>query len=183
MCNVYRRVVAILALVVLAACSPRLDWRELSAADGMVRVAFPAKAHSQTRPLDVGGEELPFTLTAATVGRAVFAVGYMDLPPTAQDETTRQRYIQALEDSLAQNLAAERIERRSVEIRHVRGGDAPAAPGHELELHGTPNEQPAWMLARILLLGDRLIEVAAVGPEADLEREAAQTFVESLRVQ
>lgn len=183
MCNFYRRVIAIVALIALAACSPRLDWRELSAADGMVRVAFPAKTHSQTRPLDIGGEEIPFTLTAAAVGHAVFAVGYVDLPPAAKDDAARQRYVQALEDSLVQNLTAERIERRTIEIRHARGNDASTTIGHELELHGTPNEHSVWMLARVLLVGNRLIEVAAVGPEKDLAQEAAQTFVNSLRIQ
>lgn len=185
MCNLLRNLFAALAcLLVLGACSPKLDWRELSAADGVVRVAYPAKANSQTRPLAIAGRELPFTLTAAAVGRAVFAVGHVDLPPeVAQDETTRALYVQALEESLAQNIGADAIERRNIEIRHVRGAAGPGVAGHEIELHGTPNEQPSWILARILMVGNRLIEVAAVGPEAELPADVARSFVDSLRVQ
>lgn len=184
MCNALRHVlVALTSVLVLGACSPQLDWRELSAADGVVRVAYPAKARSETRPLAIAGQELPFTLTAAAVGRAVFAVGHVDLPAeVAGDAAVRAQYVHAMEESLARNIGADAIERRDVEIRHVRGAAGPSVAAHEIELHGTPHEQPSWLLARILLVGNRLIEVAAVGPEDELSAEVARTFVDSLRV-
>jgi len=168
-------------LVLMVACSPSLDWREMSAADGSVRVAFPAKPRSETRPLPVEGRELPFTLTAATVKGAVFAVGYLDLPANVADDTEkREAYRRALEDSLTRNLQAGDVHREQVPVRRVAGSSTLQAD--ELELHGEPAGEPAWLLARILLVNDRLIEVAAVGTESALSNETARTFVDSLRV-
>lgn len=184
MCNALRHIaIALSCLFVFGACSPQLDWRELSAADGVIRVAYPAKARSETRPLIIAGQELPFTLSAAAVGRAVFAVGHVDLPPeVVADDSQRARYVRAMEESLAKNISAEAIERRDVEILNVRGAAGRSVPAHEIELHGLPNEQPAWILARILLVGNRLIEVAAVGPQDELSADVAHSFVNSVRV-
>lgn len=183
MCNFSpRALLAIVIVTAFTACSPALDWREMPAADGTVRVAFPARPKSETRPLSIAGEPVPFTLTAATVKGAVFAVGYLDLPASlVDDEEKRQQYKQALEDSLARNLQAEDIQRRAVSVRHAHGQKEVAAD--ELELHGEPADTPTWMLARVLLVENRLIEVAAVGPEKALTPDAARTFVDSLRVQ
>ncbi len=164
------------------ACSPALDWREMTAADGAVRVAFPARPHSQTRSLPVAGVPVPFTLTAATVDGAVFAVGHLDLPEgIASDETQRRQYKQVLEDSLTRNLQAGEAQRRAIQVRYVHG--TRTQEGDELELHGEPAGKPAWLLARVLVVGNRLIEVAAVGPQDTLTPDAARTFVDSLRVQ
>lgn len=172
--------VATLALLLLA-CSPELDWREMPAADGSVRVAFPARPDSETRPLPVAGEALPFTLTTARAAGAVFAVGYLDLPPAvAGDDSQRAHFQGVLEESLTHNLQADEIVRRTVEVRHIDGRTTRTAD--ELELHGKPGGEPTWMLARVLLLGNRLVEVAVVGPET-LSAETARTFVDSLRVQ
>jgi len=185
MCNSsVRTLAAAFLLAALTACSPRLDWREMPAADGAVQVAFPARPHSETRELPVAGQPVPFTLTAAAAADAVFAVGYMDLPAdVAADPAQREQYVAAMEDSLARNLQADQTQRRAVQVRHVRNPSQPPLPADELELHGTPNGESAWMLARILLVENRLIEVAAVGRTESLTPDAARMFVDSLRVQ
>ena len=66
--------VAGLALLV-AACSPSYNWREVDVADGHVRAAFPDRVMTDTRDLKLDTHTLSFTLASATVGEAVFAVG------------------------------------------------------------------------------------------------------------
>lgn len=172
---------AAILLTLLTACTPEHNWREMPAADGAVRVAFPSRPHSETRDLPLAGESVPFTLTAAMVGNTVFAVGHLDLPATTADTTLEQaRYKQVLEDSLARNLQASQVERRSVQVRGVAGNRLHAAD--EIEVRGEPGGKPAWLLARIVLVGNRLIEVAAVGPTDELTNQTARTFVDSLRL-
>ena len=83
---------AILALaLLLAACSPRYNWREVDVADGRVRAAFPDRVQTETRQLRLDTHTLSFTLASATVGEAVFAVGSAPLPPEiAADPVARQ---------------------------------------------------------------------------------------------
>lgn len=172
---------AAILLTLLAACTPEHNWREMPAADGAVRVAFPSRPQSETRDLPLGGESVPFTLTASVVGNTVFAVGHLDLPPGTADTAAEQaRYKQVLEDSLARNLQASGMERRNVQVRGVAGNRLHAAD--EIEVRGEPGGKPAWLLARIVMVGNRLIEVAAIGPAEELTTQTARTFVDSLRL-
>lgn len=182
MCNSSLRAFgAAILLTLLAACTPEHNWREMPAAEGSVRVAFPSRPQSETRELPLAGETVPFTLMASVVGNTVFAVGHLDLPPGVADtELEQTRYKQVLEDSLTRNLQASGMERRNVQVRAAAGKRLHAAD--EIEVHGEPGGKPAWLLARIVLVGNRLIEVAAVGPTDELTTQTARTFVDSLRL-
>jgi hypothetical protein len=48
-------------------------------------------------------------------------------------------------------------------------------------VHGKIRDQASWLLGRVYLLDRRLIEVVALGPDEELPKEVAQTFVQSLR--
>lgn len=182
MCNSSLRAFgAAILLALLAACTPEHNWREMPAADGAVRVAFPSRPHAETRELPIAGESVPFTLMASVVGNTVFAVGHLDLPPHVAGTTAEQaKYRQVLEDSLARNLQAKDMERRTVQVRQAAGNRTREAD--EIEVHGEPGGKPAWLLARIVTVENRLIEVAAVGPTAELTEQTARTFMDSLRL-
>lgn len=182
MCNSSLRAFgAAILLTLLAACTPEHNWREMPAAGGSVTVAFPSRPQSETRELPLAGQPVPFTLMASMVGNTVFAVGHVDLPESAAGTASEQaRYKQVLEDSLARNLQASQVERRSVQVRGVAGNRLHAAD--EIEVHGEPGGKPAWLLARVVLVGNRLIEVAAIGPEDELTTQTARTFVDSVRL-
>ena len=186
MCNITRRrgllALALVASGLAGACTPALNWREMPAADGVVIVAFPARPQTETRTLPVAGSSAPFTLTTAQVDGAIFAVGHIVLP-AAIDAADRDRYRAALEDGLARNLQATERTRRDVQIRAAGHGTRSPVPAHELEFSGSPNGEPAWLLARVVLVGDRLIEVAALGPRRALSEETARTFIDSVRMQ
>ena len=72
--------ILVMALLV-SACSPRYNWREVDVADGRVRAAFPDRVQTETRALRLDTHTLSFTLATATVGEAVFAIGSAPLPP------------------------------------------------------------------------------------------------------
>lgn len=134
--------------------------------------------------MKVAGYELPFTMSATQAGGAVFAVGYMDLPPeTLQDRELAAEIIKAVGYSLARNLQGEPVTRGQVEVRYAHDPGRTPLTAEEFEVHGNPAGEPMWLLGRVLVVGNRLIEVAALGPESALSREAARTFLNSMRVQ
>src|SRR5690348_2571359 len=67
--------------ILLGACTPTYNWREVLIADGAARATFPARTATDTRDIPLAGQTLRFSLTSARVGDAVFAVGYAPVPP------------------------------------------------------------------------------------------------------
>lgn len=156
--------------LLLAACSPNYNWRELDVADGRVRAAFPARVQTETRQLALGGQTLSFSLTAAQVNGAVFGVGYAPLPAAvAADPAARRALGEALMQSLYANL----------------GRDAPQALpayGQDIEVHGEAGEQAGWLLARVWVTDSMLIEAVAAGTEASLPADRAHEFMNGVWV-
>lgn len=56
---------AALAAVLLGACSPEYNWREVRAADQGYVVMLPGKPASMTRTIQLDGLEVPMTMQGA----------------------------------------------------------------------------------------------------------------------
>lgn len=98
----------ILMLGLLLGCSPEYNWREVAVADGMVRAIFPGKPETAKRVLSFAGNDIEFSLTAATVKDAVFAVAYAPLPEALKnDESARVNMGRTVIASFYQNLGLE----------------------------------------------------------------------------
>lgn len=153
--------------MLLVACSPRFDWREMPNAEGRYVASFPARPRTLSRALPLAGQARRLTLTSAQVGDALFAVGYVDAPgaaPAVRD---------ALRQAMLANLKAKEMRSDRVSVGSV--------VADEVEARGRLGESDAWMLARYALVGERVYEVLALGPTKALPREAAETFMASFR--
>ena len=158
------------AALLLAACMPSYNWRELEVADGHARAAFPARVQAETRDITLGGQTLRFTLTMAEVNNAMFAVGHAPLPPDiASDPAARDALGRALTQSLYANL----------------GAQAPQplpAYGDEIVVHGRAGQQAGWLMARVWVTDTMLIDAVAAGTEQTLPVERAQEFVRAVKI-
>lgn len=154
-----------LSLLVLTACTPDFNWRELSVADDRVMLAFPSKVQTEKRPVQLADITLEFSLTAASVGPAVFAIGYAALPKDTT-VTTEKALIKALLTSLygqhSQTMTQEALE------------------GKVFELETVVVKQPSWLMARVFVHRGMLIQVVVSGPKKSLPREQALEFMRSL---
>ncbi|MBO9353282.1 hypothetical protein GG851_04705 [Bordetella petrii] len=156
--------------LLVAACTPSYNWREMDVADGHAHAAFPAKVQTQTREIALGGQTLRFTLSMAEVDGAMFAVGHAPLPPgVAGDPAARDALGQALTQSLYANLGAQ--------------SPLPLpAFGDEIEVHGQAGQQPGWLLARVWVTDTMLIDAVAAGTAQSLPKERAQEFVRGVKL-
>lgn len=176
------RIFFVLLLAALAACSPKFDWREMPTAEGAVRVTFPARPRPDRREVDIAGHTLPLTFDIAPVDSSIFAVGYIVLPDSIMNDPAElARVADAFEDVLRANLRGTLTYRREVSLKQVPSDTRKVLRAVELEVHGTAANMPSWMLGRVYVLGNHLIEVVALGREDELPREAAETFVQSVR--
>lgn len=157
---------ACLVAVGLCACTPDYNWRETTVADGNAQIAFPSRVMTQDRLLSVDGTKLNFSLTSASVGQAVFAVGYAKLGADAGED-----FIQSLARRLVNSLTAS-----------GGGGEPPpgAFEGELFELDTVVAGQPSRMVARVIVHRDILLQVVASGPKSALNREQAMDFMRSL---
>lgn len=162
------RLIAVALL--LAACSPSYNWREMDVADGHVRAAFPAKVQTQARDISLGGHRLRFTLDMAEVDGSMFAVGHARLPEAVAGDPAARL---ALRDALVQSL-------------YANLGARPATPlpgdGEVIEIHGQAGERPGWILARVWVTDTLLVDAVAAGSPQGLPRERAQEFVQAVKI-
>lgn len=154
-----------IVFALLLGCTPEFNWRELSVADDHVVLAFPAKVQTEQRQLQIDDYKLVFSLSAANVGPAVFAVGYAPLP---QDLGATQ------EMSLKRALLGSLFGTSGKEITQA------ALEGKMFELETVVAKQPSVLVARVFVHRGMLIQVVSSGPEKSLPREQAQEFIRSL---
>lgn len=157
----------VLLSVLMVACSPEYNWREVAVDDTVGLVLFPDKPRTQTRALDFSGYEVVFRLTAAEAGKTTFAVGYAPWPePMAADASLRHSMGQAVIASLYGNF----------------GHEAPA----ELPDFGERFEISGAKVGGMLLQGQvwlsptGLVEGLAVGPADNFPHESAKQFLDSV---
>ena len=154
-----------LVLALLLGCSPEFNWREMGVAEDRAILAFPAKVQTEQRPIQIDGQTLAFSLSAANVGPAVFAVGFAALPED-MSESAQQSLKRALLTSL-----------------FAASGQAPtqaALDGQLFELETLVAKQPSLLIARVLSHRGMLMQVVASGPTQALPREQALEFMRSL---
>ena len=149
---------------VLAACSPKFDWREVRGTSAPFVVLLPAKPATHTRSVNLDGISVDMTMTAADAGGVTFAVGTAELPDAAQ----AQHALTAMKTALVRNIGGT-----------VRKETAPAAGTLEVEAAGTDSR---LLLARFIARDKRIYQVIAVGKESALPPEAADTFFTSFKL-
>ena len=156
--------------MLLAGCSPDYNWRTVAVADGMVKAIFPDKPRTQERTLDFSGHKVQFTLTAATVDDAVFAVGYAALPETLRtDEAARNEMGRAVIRSFYQNLGLAVPE------------NLPAF-GTRFDLEGQSPKGPVKLQVKTWMLPHALVEGIVTAPATSFPEQQANEFFGGLGV-
>lgn len=179
---------ALTALVVLvAACSPRFDWREIrQPADGFV-VALPDKPQTVVREIafdhPAGRVQAEMSMLSTGVGPSLFAVGSVHLPAFAVDTPAAlSATLDWFSDGLLRNVQA--AQARPAEAgrpaglgtRTLRATRAFAAEGK------AGSGRPAQLAVRLYVVDDRLYQLVALGAEGEIPSLALETFFDSFRL-
>lgn len=162
-----RKAVLIAFATLLAACSPKFDWREVRGTSAPFVVLLPAKPASHTRSINLDGLEVSMTMTAADVDGVTFAVGTAQLP----DEAKAQQALTAMKTALVRNIGGS--------IRKEKAS-APGAIPMSIEVEAAGAESRV-LLGRFVANGRHIYQVIVVGKEQALSREAAEMFLASFK--
>lgn len=181
-----RRVTGLAALSVMAACTPKYDWRTVQGNGAPYSVLLPAKPSSLTRTVNLGGIQASMTMTAAEIDDVTFAVGTAELPDPAQ----AQAALTVMKDTMVRNVGGVVLQEKNIaEPAGIRidldAGPAPAVPGAAPGTGPAPAARSAGtasvLHARFIAHQRRVYQVIVVGPEKSMRSEAVDTFLTSFK--
>lgn len=162
------------AALLLGACSPRYDWREVRGSDAPFTVLLPAKPSTLSRPISLGGTQVTMTMTATEVGAVAFAVGSAELADAAAADAA----LEAMKTTMVGNIGGT--------VRHETAGISGGGRSIELEAVGVPparGGEPVLLAARFTARGQRVYQAIVLGPEQAVPREAIDTFLTSFKTE
>lgn len=164
---------ALLSLVLLVACAPTLDWREVRPDATGLALWLPCKPASHARELMVAGRKVTLTLHACNAGGVTWALAHADM----RDPATIGAALRALRAAAAQNVGAP----SSTSLRPLPiSGQTPQAESGLIELAGRlPDGSAIRAQVAVFSRGTQVFQATAMG--AHLDAEAAQTFLSSIR--
>lgn len=165
---------AVAALAALAvACSPALDWREVSSPEGGFAVLFPGKPRSEARAIVIDGAEVSMRMFSVHADGLAFGAGYADFPPGASPEA-RARRMAATRDALVANVDGRITAQAEVTLDGHRGVDFRA--------RGRVRDADYFVAGQVYAVGDRLYQLAVVAREDAAARADAELFLGSFRL-
>jgi hypothetical protein len=160
------------AMVLLTACSPALNWREVRPEGTRLALLLPCKPDKAEKTVPLGGPATPLSMLGCDAGDATFAVAVAQLGDAAQAAPVLAQW---------QNLT----------LAHMKAGPAQLSP---LKLSGGAGAPPAVLVkaqgrradgttvsgqAAYFAQGSQVFQVVLYS--AHISPEVAETFFSSLQ--
>jgi hypothetical protein len=163
------------ALVLISACSPRFNWRDVRSEDGFVAL-FPARTERDSRTVLLGHESANMTLTGAEVDHITFAIGVANFSDRANLDQARVDY----ENSLLANFKGATPSRSTVETALV--GSKASINAEQLTLA----DAKLSVVARFAVRSNRIVEILVAAPVTIANdpkvKEARDMFFDSVQL-
>ena len=161
----------LLAGTLLAACSPKYNWRDYASPDAPYKVMFPAKPASFTRTIDLDGMQISMTMTAAEVDGATFAVGAAEAPDEAHARTALPAMMKALLRNIGAGDGGGRFN-----------ADASGRTTGDIDATGSTNGVPVRLVGHFEARGKRFYQVIVLGKADALPPEQVEQFLTSFKL-
>jgi hypothetical protein len=160
--------------VLLVACTPTLDWREVRPSGTSLVALMPCKPTRQVRPLPLGGAPVPVELLACAAGGTTWSLTAADLGDAARVPDV----LTALRSARARNLEGQEIASQTFQVT----GMTPYPQAVRFLVSGRrPDGEPLVEHAVVFAQGPRVFQAAALGGKP--LPDALETFFGGLRLQ
>lgn len=166
-------------MAMLAACSPKYNWRDYSPPDAAYRVTFPAKPASYTRTINLDGKNLQMSMTAAEVDGAVFAVGAAQ----AADAATAQEALAAMKTALVRNIDGTVTSEKDAAAATSADGKASQSVSSDVEADGSHQGVRMRLVGHFVARDKRFFQVIVIGPAKAIAPEQTEQFISSFKLQ
>jgi hypothetical protein len=181
------RIGAAALCLLLAACTPRFDWRDFRQPEAGFAVALPGKPQTLVRAIafehPAGPVRAEMTMVSTGVDETLFAVGTVRLPPSALEPPAalaatldwfREGILRNVQAAGASPGAA--ASPAGLGTRDLRAAQAFTAAGT------AGRGRPAQLAVRLYVVDDRLFQLVALGAEGEIPPQALETFFDSFRL-
>lgn len=162
------------ACAALAACTPELDWRELSVPEGRYSVLLPGKARSESRTLATASGAVVMTMHAYSLKRGTMGVAYTDYPPAALAASGAREQMDAARDTLMRNISGG--------VRSEEGVIIDGISGRQIYAEGHAGADEVILKARFVVAGSRLYQIAYVGAKDGVAMADVDMFLTSFKL-
>jgi hypothetical protein len=173
---------AVAGVLILSACTPKFDWREVRGSDAPFVVLMPAKPLTLSRSVNLAGTPITMTMTAAEIDGVSFAVGSAELPDPAQ----AQAALSAMQTALVKNINGAIRHQKSSAVAQSSGTAASQTKAIEIEARSEPvaaSGGQAWLLlARFIAQDRRVYQAVVLGRANAVSRDAADIFLTSFKL-
>lgn len=151
---------ALLASLMLQACSPALDWRQVRPEGWQLQLDLPCRPATQTRLLPLAGAPVELTLLACSVDKHTFALASTDL----QDPGRVGPALRALGQAARANVQGQVEQKLAARVK----GMTPQADALQWRLRGQrPDGQAVQAQVLVFAHGTRVFQATLIGAVAD----------------
>lgn len=167
---------SVLLGLLLAGCSPALNWREAGPPHVDILLSFPCRPQTVTQPVRLAGRQLSMSMTGCVASGMTFALAHVDVGQVADVEPA----LADLHRAALANLSARVLTARPAAVAHADRGLPDAV---ELDLAG--NAPGGIKMREHLLLfsqGTQVFQATVLARRADYRRDAARTFAASVQL-
>ncbi len=174
--------------ILLAACSPEYDWRDIRAPGGEYWVQLPARPATMTRRIHLEGLAVDMSMQGARVAENSFTVALVPLPGSGGGQAeaagmSAERILLAMREQMLRNIGALALtptEDAEVDLVDAERRKVGALPVQAIGARGTGKHADMQMFARFVLWEGHALQIVALGPGIDPEK--AGHFLDSLRL-
>jgi hypothetical protein len=160
------------ALLLLAACSPSLDWRELRPEDSGAVAMFPCRPASHAREVMLAGSRVTLTLHACSAGDTTWALAFAELGDPARIGPAPEELLAAA----VANLSAGAARPLALKV----DGATPHPHAQRVAFEGRlPDGRAMQEQVAVFTKGTRIFQATALGPR--LPEEGMEVFFGGLR--
>jgi len=160
--------------LLLGACAPALDWREVRPEGSGLVALFPCKPASHARPVALAGASPRMTIHACTAGDVVYAVGFADMVDPGRVTAALAQLRAAAQRNIA---SAQPIESAPADV----AGMTPNDEGVRLRLVGKrPDGATVHEELTVFARGTQVYQASVIG--ARIDASAAQWFFAGLKL-
>lgn len=164
-----RILTVLVCTLLLAACSPKFDWRPVPFGRQGASGVLPDKPRAQTRVVRFESLELPLTMHSARAGSVLFALGEAPLPADlGSDPGVRDRLARWAMTAIYRNAGVEPPKTLP-------------APGTRFVVDGHGPKGALRFQAQVKVTASEWLEAIVIGAPADFARVPVDDFWLSLR--
>lgn len=157
-----------LLFAALAACSPKYNWREVHGQGAPYLALFPDKPVTVTRNVNMDGQQVNMTMTAAEVDGVNFAIG----SATLADGSQSPALLHTMKMAMLRNIGG-------------KPKNADIDGSEDIEATGSRDKDGAaeslLLLGHFTAKGNRVYQVIVLGKESAVVRDEAHTFLTSFQ--